>query len=78
MNEQHELEQLIDQMISQLKVEMNDEEDKKQIGLWIPETKKQKFDRIQKATKNKFGKFIQGIIIKAVDRVDIEDLEAAG
>jgi hypothetical protein len=45
-----------------------EKEGKLAITLWIPASKKMKFERIQKATKNKLGKHLQDQVCTVIDR----------
>lgn len=42
------------------------------ITLWIPEEYKAKYDFLQDKTKRRFGKFLKEVLIKSIDKVEIE------
>lgn len=45
-------------------------EETAQINFWVPKSKKASYERLQKATGQKFGKRVRDIIVKAIERAE--------
>lgn len=66
-------ESVIDSLLGDLSLERDclpDPDDKDQINFWVPVAKKASYDRLQRATGQKFGKRLKEIIIQAIERAD--------
>jgi hypothetical protein len=42
------------------------------LSIWVPLEYKEKFNQIQAQSKNKFGKFLKKIIMKTIDKVEVD------
>ena len=58
------------------KLKVNDEVEvnKKPITFWLPEEYKVKYEMLQGMTKNKFGKLLQEVVKKSIDKIDTKKL----
>lgn len=74
MNNHQAFTEAIDQLIETLKADKNEKIDRKQVGFWLPKEYKLKYEVIQRLTDRKFGKAIQGLIIQAIEKVQIEEV----
>ncbi len=49
---------------------LKDREEKRMIGVWLPESYKERFDILQEQTNAIFGKKLQELIMQAIDQVE--------
>ena len=49
------------------------QKDCKGLTFWVPIELKKKYDRIQDKSENAFGKIIRSAVIKAIDKVRVDD-----
>lgn len=46
------------------------------ITFWLPEEYKMKYELIQNKSKRKLGKLLQKVLMKSIDKIDLESLES--
>lgn len=54
-------------------VDEGDTEEYRTLSFWFPVEYKEKYDLLQKRSKNKFGKLIKALIMRSIDKVPIEE-----
>lgn len=63
---------LIEELFLDFKVDEASEQNTVQragVTIWLPEDYKAKFNSLQERTKRRFGKKVQQLVIKAIDKV---------
>lgn len=71
-----ELKNEIEMLFEEFKPDANNEEKviKAGLTLWVPEEYKSKFDVLQELTGRRFGKLLQEVVKKSIDKIDTKKL----
>jgi hypothetical protein len=54
----------------------DENDEKEQVNLWIPETYQARYKDLQKRSRKKFGQICQIVLMKMIDKVDPENAPA--